>query len=404
MSTGSPNLPKYVPNPVKIPLSNTPKAKLLGADIRTAETANNVITKSLQQTQDTHHNSQSPSKRMNNGRKNDHSLILGRGAPLITRCADGIRHITRDALTSLTWIECGKVFVTLLFGLLIHFYGLLFNMLHLIRYKGSKKNGDLVQISEHVWQISYFSGHSATCTVLRCKSSGDLLLVSPCPPQQHTLEQLAEIGHVEALLMPSFCHDLFTPAWKELHPSILLIANKSDRFIPRLGGETIKIDKFLRTSECEEILDRFGITQTIPSNSFSRVEDNSFVLNLDNGRRGVLLQCGFCNLGLRSYFDVFDVIRMCLLLNGMGGLRITRQYALLCIQDLDQTQALIDDICDMRPDIVMFQHGVPCHDVSHLRFMPSPRSLFHLPRILGCRCTRHWLLPAQPTYKQKVLM
>jgi len=216
-----------------------------------------------------------------------------------------------------------------------------------------KKNPAPTQITANIWQIPYWEGQS-NCTIIKGKD-GTLLLHSACEDQPHTVEQLAKLGPVGAIIFPSLGHDTYHHVWKNRFPEAKVYCPKEEakeisRGVPVDGAIEESIDA----------LANWGIKGQISCNSFQCFGECALLIETQNKDEKINAVLGVCAMGNkpRSLFSFFTSPRQYIL--GFLGLGIYRMFALMWITDLDAARSFLNELGEL-PDVslVLFQHGLP---------------------------------------------
>ncbi|GAB5365823.1 hypothetical protein AAMO2058_001091300 [Amorphochlora amoebiformis] len=90
----------------------------------------------------------------------------------------------------------------------------------------SSRNYDVEKVTENIWKVKYW-GNQSSCIII--KGADGSLLMSSCPEaQDHTIEQVAKLGPVGAIMIPNMGHDSYAHQWKEKYPDAKVYCPEAD--------------------------------------------------------------------------------------------------------------------------------------------------------------------------------
>ena len=240
-------------------------------------------------------------------------------------------------------------------------------------------------VAGQVYQARYFSGATATCTILRAKD-GRALLISPAPPTESFRADLKAHKCRVVAVIASLMHDEAAAMWAKADSNIVVLGAA----IMETGVFAGNITHQVHSEQGLALLREFGIVETVASSDFARFEDNSFVVQA-NGKNIVILQCAYGNVGFRNFSSLFSIFCWLYMIGGWSSMRAFRNYMLGFIRDLKAAENSVKRML-AGADIVLFQHGGACFDVSHVHknLFPFTRTVFELPRPYPCPCESEW--------------
>eukprot|EP00020_Sapocribrum_chincoteaguense_P008995 CAMPEP_0170742838 /NCGR_PEP_ID=MMETSP0437-20130122/6952_1 /TAXON_ID=0 /ORGANISM="Sexangularia sp." /LENGTH=274 /DNA_ID=CAMNT_0011081475 /DNA_START=164 /DNA_END=985 /DNA_ORIENTATION=- len=207
--------------------------------------------------------------------------------------------------------------------------------------------------SSGVWQVRYGGprGEETDCRATLVVSADGCRSILISPPQwtQQRSDSIAAIAPLCAIVMPSTSHDVNARAWADKYPSIPVITQ--DELVHYAATDRHISSEVLAFSSAaaKELLSSVGIVDVVPLGCTTLREDY-FVISLGEERTAVLTSCGFMN----SANSLGNTVM------GFGGLRLTRFFALLLVNDIDGAARVWHDIASV-PHLhaVLFMHGEP---------------------------------------------
>mmetsp|Transcript_3386 Transcript_3386/g.8580 ORF Transcript_3386/g.8580 Transcript_3386/m.8580 type:complete len:211 (+) Transcript_3386:306-938(+) len=185
-------------------------------------------------------------------------------------------------------------------------------------------------------------------TIVR-SPDGSLLLMSPAPPQRHTVEEMGELGGVvKFVLFTSTFHDSHAKRWLARFPDAKLLAPSAA--LPFLKGANPTV------VACErELREAYGITCHDVS-PLVRDPCNESIIEIPLKEGGCALHFSDVLQNSSSWASLLFLLPL-----GWGnGLRLARFYLLAMVRSYSDLEAFLSHIARRRGlRMALFAHGPP---------------------------------------------
>jgi len=221
------------------------------------------------------------------------------------------------------------------------------------------KNNKPRQISKSLFVVDGYAPVPVTTRMLIFRNSANkLALVSPLRPEPETVEQVKQLGEVDAIIVPSLGHDTFTPAWAKLFPNARIAATTGCM----KAVKQMYTEKGVNVTHTQDdvLLDYPGIfTHTPPDGCVTTGEVVYECLNDDGTRTLITFDLQVNNDWHSTYFPEAS---------GFGSHRTARMHQLMFIADAAKFRNfMLNVVCKIsRVNRLIFAHGniIEGNDVS----------------------------------------